>query len=102
MQLRTEQDKVPRRMNKDKRKEALVLTMEECGELVQACSKVIRTMDNKEPDEKWTKNLQQEIGDVACMIEILLMAGYVTRDQIEERKKVKKRKLSKWSTIFKK
>ena len=86
--------------SKSKCKEALVITMEECGELVQACSKVIRSMDNKNPDEKWVKNLQEEIGDVACMIEILHMAGFVTRDQIEERKKVKKRKLRKWSTIF--
>ena len=89
-------------MNKKKCREALILTMEECGELVQACSKVIRTMDTKEPDEKWIKNLQQEVGDVACMIEILFMAGYVTRDQIDERKKAKKRKLTKWSTIFEK
>lgn len=74
--------------------------MEECGEMVQACSKVIRTMKGDEVDEYWVKKLQDEVGDVSCMIDILFMTGLVTRDQIDDRKKVKKRKLNKWSNIF--
>ena len=32
----------------DKQTEALIITMEECGELTQACSKVIRTNQKEE------------------------------------------------------
>jgi hypothetical protein len=48
------------------------------------------------------KRFQHEVGDVSCMIDILFMTGLVTRDQISDRKSVKKRKLCKWSTIFEK
>ena len=77
-------------------KDALIITMEECGELTQACSKVIRS----DGDEKYTKRLRDEIGDVICMIEILKMAGIVTEEQILDRVKVKIKKLEKWSKIF--
>ena len=49
-----------------KQEEMLVICMEECAELIQACSKMIRF---DEPCD--TKQLQEEIGDVMCMIEIL-------------------------------
>jgi len=76
--------------------EMLVITMEECGELTQACSKVIRTKGRA----KYRRNLRDEIGDVMCMIEILKMSGMVTEEQIQERMKEKKKKLEKWSNIF--
>ena len=50
----------------DKLQELLTITMEECGELIQECSKSIRKehyYNNKE--------LTDEIGDVLCMIELL-------------------------------
>ena len=81
-----------------KTEEVLVITMEECGELVQACSKVIRT---KEKSRKYIGQLQDEIGDVACMIEILKMSGMVTQEMIEERMDLKRSKLEKWSNMFK-
>ena len=73
----------------------LVITMEECGELIQACSKMIRF---DEPCD--TKQLQEEIGDVMCMIEILKDGGLVTEEQIQRRVKVKKEKLMEWSLLF--
>ena len=78
-----------------KREEMLVITMEECGELIQACSKMIRF---NEPCD--TKQLQEEIGDVMCMIEILRDGGLVSDKQIADRIKVKKEKLMKWSLLF--
>ena len=69
--------------------------MEECGELIQACSKMIRF---DEPCD--TKQLQEEIGDVMCMIEILRDGGLVSDKQIADRIKVKKEKLMKWSLLF--
>ena len=78
-----------------KREEMLVITMEECGELIQACSKMLRF---DEPCD--TKQLQEEIGDVMCMIEILRDGGLVSDKQIADRIKVKKEKLMKWSLLF--
>ncbi len=79
-----------------KHEEMLVITMEECGELTQACSKVIRTKG----DTKYVRKMQDEIGDVMLMIEILKNNGYVTDKQIEDRMKEKKKKLMKWSLLF--
>ena len=81
--------------NMKKREEMLVITMEECGELIQACSKMLRF---DEPCD--TKQLQEEIGDVMCMIEILRDGGLVSDKQIADRIKVKKEKLMKWSLLF--
>lgn len=79
-----------------KREEMLVITMEECGELIQACSKVIRTKGKT----KYLRNLQDEIGDVMTMIEIMKISGLVTDEQITDRMKEKKEKLMKWSMLF--
>jgi len=73
----------------------LVITMEECGELIQACSKMLRFGE----DQDYTQ-LQEEIGDVMCMIEILKDGGLVSDEQIQERIKVKKEKLMKWSLLY--
>ena len=81
---------------KDKRKEMLIITMEECGELIQACSKMIRTKGKT----KYLRNLQDEVGDVMTMIEIMKMSGLVTDEQIADRMEVKKEKLMKWSILF--
>ena len=78
-----------------KREEMLVITMEECGELIQACSKMLRFGE----DQDYTQ-LQEEIGDVMCMIEILKDGGLVSDEQIQERIKVKKEKLMKWSLLY--
>lgn len=78
-----------------KREEMLVITMEECGELIQACSKMLRFGE----DHDYTQ-LQEEIGDVMCMIEILRDGGLVSEEQIQERIQVKKEKLMKWSMLY--
>ena len=80
-----------------KREEALVILMEECGELIQACSKMIRTNGETE----YERNLQDEVGDVLTLIEVLKTSGLVTDKQIEDRMKIKKEKLMKWSILYK-
>jgi NTP pyrophosphatase (non-canonical NTP hydrolase) len=80
----------------DKRTQALVLTMEECGELTQACSKVLR----RNRDEKSLSDLKDEAGDVLCMIELLVQLGYLNQLDLDERKKFKKLKLKSWSQLY--
>ena len=69
--------------NMKKREEMLVITMEECAELSQACSKLIRFEDDR--SEQDVANLQDEIGDLMCMIELLKRDGFVTDEQIKDR-----------------
>jgi len=61
----------------------LIVAMEECGELIQACSKVYRHGNRKEDK----KLLSEEIGDVLAMISLLIEEGYVNLD-IAEKKKI--------------
>jgi NTP pyrophosphatase (non-canonical NTP hydrolase) len=76
--------------------EMLVITMEECGELIQACSKFIRTGGKA----RYRQNLRDEIGDVVTMIEIIKASGLITQEQIDARVEVKRNKLTKWSNLF--
>ena len=79
----------------DKLQELLTITMEECGELIQACSKAIRC-DNYHDNKK----LLEEVGDVYCMIELLHEYDLISWNDIEKRVKVKQEKLKKWSKLY--
>ena len=82
----------------DKKIEALIITMEECGELVQACSKVIRTNQK----EEYIRELTKEVGDVMCMIDLLVQNNLVDENDIKLCAKKKREKLKKWSNLFNK
>ena len=72
----------------NKLQELLTITMEECGELIQACSKAIRCDQYYDND-----NLLEEIGDVQCMIELIHDYDLVSWEDVNVRMKVKKEKL---------
>ena len=83
----------------DKTEELMVITMEECGELVQACSKAIRRGEMfKNSDSEVT--FKEECGDVFCMLELLVENGFVTWQEIANRSEVKRNKLKKWSKLI--
>ena len=73
----------------------MVITMEECGELIQQCSKCLRKGECYND-----KELIEEIGDVYTMIELMLEYNIASRDEIEKRVKIKKAKLKKWSDLI--
>ena len=79
----------------DKLQELLIITMEECGELIQECSKSIR-----KKHYYGNERLTEEVGDVMCMIELLHSYDLISFDEVEERTKVKKEKLKKWSNLI--
>ena len=82
-------------MNKlEGRQQLLVVTMEECGELIQACSKALRKQDLF-----GQQNLKDEIGDVYAMINLLVEHDVVSWTDLEERVNYKKIKLKQWSDI---
>ena len=80
---------------KSKDQELMTITMEECGELIQACSKAIRCGTYLNND-----SLIEEISDVFCMIELLVERGCITTDELNNGSRIKKLKLIKYSNIF--
>jgi NTP pyrophosphatase (non-canonical NTP hydrolase) len=66
----------------------LIVTMEECGELVQACSKVYRH-GNTEEDRKL---LSEEVGDVLAMMNLLCEEGLVDLDIVERKREAREKK----------
>jgi NTP pyrophosphatase (non-canonical NTP hydrolase) len=92
----------------DKLTELLIITMEECGELTQACSKVLRKRDfederelegNKTLEESM-KDLAKEVADVQCMIELMQTEGLVDWADIRQGVEEKRTKLKKWSRLI--
>ena len=77
--------------------ELLVITMEECGELIEACSKAIRCEDYYD-----NPKLLEELGDVQCMIELILDNELLNREDVRDRIEVKKEKLKKYTNLLNK
>ena len=78
----------------EKLEELMVITMEECGELIQECSKSIR-MQDYDRDE-----LKEELSDVMCMIELMIENNIINRTELNNGANLKKMKLMKWSNLL--
>ncbi len=92
-EMKFEEKIVKSELNQEK--ELFCITAEECGELVQSCMKIARWGVEK----KKLQGLIEELGDVALMIDLIVDAGYVTKDEIDARKQVKRLKLKKYSSL---
>jgi NTP pyrophosphatase (non-canonical NTP hydrolase) len=77
-------------------KETLTILSEECAEVVQASSKLIRFGPY---DEDNIAELEKELGDVMAMIIILDYYGYVSTTKITDNVEPKLKKLKKYSKI---
>ena len=82
-------------MTMNAKTQLMVIMMEECGELIQACSKALRKDDFID-----NQNLMEEIGDVYTMMEIMHDFDLFSWNDVDERVKVKRKKLSKWSNLI--
>ena len=81
----------------------MTITMEECGELTQRCSKIRRkysTLSSVEEDQR--VKLVEELGDVFCMMELIVEHGVTDWIELQDRADVKLEKLKKWSTLVEK
>ena len=83
----------------DERQQLLVIAMEECGEMIQACSKALRRGELYDHSDSETE-LKKEVGDVYAMIELLVEWDVLSWDEIENRRDVKRKKLSRWSDLI--
>lgn len=86
-----------------KTKEVMDILQEECAEVIQAVSKISRFgIDNYKPGKPKTnrQHLEEELGDMLAMIDIMLEQGVVSLDNLEVAKQAKKEKLKQWSNIY--
>jgi NTP pyrophosphatase (non-canonical NTP hydrolase) len=81
--------------------ELLTITMEECAEVIQACSKIIRFG----PDSSYggmtaIESLEKELGDLQCMIDLLHANDMVSFTAMDDHAYDKREKLKQWSNLF--
>jgi len=79
----------------------MVITMEECGELIQACSKVLRSRSRlgNIPEERRIE-LQKEMADVRCMMDLMYKFKLLDHDETNKGILAKREKLKTWSTLI--
>ena len=82
--------------------EVMAILQEEAAEVIQAVSKCYRFgLDNYKPGKPKTnrQHLEEEIGDMLAMIDILQAMDEVSFNNIEAARVAKIEKLKQWSTI---
>lgn len=84
--------------------EILDILTEECQEVIQVICKIRRFgLDSCHPDNPEYSNHQhllEELGDVACMIDLVLWSGLGFHDDLNRAKRGKMEKLKRFSRIF--
>lgn len=79
------------------------ILIEECAEVIQAVSKVKRFGIDSEIgvfDETNRDRLEQEIGDLLTMIDLLYVKGIINEEKVFEAQQRKVSKLKLWSKIY--
>ena len=81
----------------NQKEELLVILMEECAEVQQEASKLIRF-----GSETWADvlNFEKEIGDLLCMIDLCHKQGLISEDSIIQAAEAKREKLKRWSNLI--
>jgi NTP pyrophosphatase (non-canonical NTP hydrolase) len=90
-------------MTETQLKEIMGILQEECAEVIQAVSKVNRFgLDNTKPGTEYSnrEHLEEELGDLVAMINILCDTNIVSDQRIKQAAKAKLQKLKQWSTIY--
>jgi NTP pyrophosphatase (non-canonical NTP hydrolase) len=79
----------------EKLHETLIITQEECAEVIQVISKIMR-FGLDENDHR----LESELGDLLCMVDLLMEQNIIDPYKLEIAKHAKRNKLKKWSNIL--
>jgi NTP pyrophosphatase (non-canonical NTP hydrolase) len=82
--------------------EVMDILQEEAAEVIQAVSKIRRFgVDNSKPGTDYTNraHLEEELGDMLAMIDILMINNVVNWANLHRAKRAKIEKLKKWSEI---
>lgn len=84
----------------DNSKEIMLIAQEECAEVTQAISKVFRFGINGVHNGATNKQrLEEEVGDLLCMVEMMIENGVIDGNAVAQAGLKKKEKLAKWSNI---
>ena len=87
----------------DNQKEVMLIAQEECAEVVQAISKCFRFGPNDEYNGFSNKQrLEEEVGDLLCMIRLMMNQGIIDENNVNAASIQKKIKLERWSNVFNK
>lgn len=86
-----------------RQREILVITQEEAAEVIQEISKIFRFgIDELHRDGMPHRSkLEEEVGDLLCMIDLMIERGIVSQERVELARKEKVNKLTKYSEIYK-
>ena len=87
---------------KENNNEVMDILQEEAAEVIQAVSKIRRFgWESKHPTSAQTnlEHLEEELGDVLAMIDILMVNNVVSWSNLHAAKRAKIEKLKKWSNI---
>lgn len=91
------------KINQANFKEAMDILQEECGEVIVEVSKCRRfglESNHYKTGLTHAEMLENEIGDVLAMVDILLEQGVISQASLDIAKQNKKDKLKKWSNIY--
>lgn len=81
--------------------EIILIAQEECAEVIQAISKVNRFgIDGVHNGKSNRDHLEEEIGDLICMFELMVENGIILQECIDKAKERKIAKLKCWSNIY--
>ena len=95
---------VERAITQPQIQEAMDILQEEAAEVIQAVSKIRRfgALNHKHEESQTNlEHLEEELGDMQAMIEILMELNIVSWGNVTVAKRAKIEKLKKWSNIFK-
>jgi len=87
----------------NKHTEIMDILQEECAEVIQAVSKCRRFgFDECYPTSGKSnrESLAEEVGDLLCMIDLLIDFDLVSNRSVSLAREAKKEKLKKWSAIY--
>lgn len=87
----------------DKEHEIMIIAAEECAEVIQAISKCIRFGLEDEYAGVVTnvKRLAEEVGDLLCMVDLMVEYGIIKQGLVYEASVAKRARLENYSNIFK-
>lgn len=86
----------------DRQREVLVIAQEEAAEVIQEISKIFRFgIDDLHRDGMTHRQkLEMEVGDLLCMIDLMIDHRLIDAEPIETARLTKIQKLKKYSTIY--
>ena len=81
-------------------KEVFCIAQEECAEVTQAISKIFRFgIDSEHLGVSNKARLEEEVGDLLCMIDIMIEKCIISDNKVNIARMKKREKLKNWSSI---